>query len=348
MILVAGLSPAWQQVVLLDELHVGEVNRAREVHWCASGKVLNVGIALAHLQRTPTLEWNARNPAPRTPNASPASKQVSGVPGEVASASPESSSPQCRVLAVVGGTGGDAIRQEFDGLGIASQWIISRSPTRVCTTILDRKGRTTTELVENAGSMTPDELQAFQTAFVRDASQADVVVLTGSLPAGVPSSLYRDLTRQSRGRVIVDVQGPPLLEAIAARPFLIKPNREELGCTVGRELSSDADLHAAMLELNQRGAEWVVVTQGKHAVWASHDSTVWCIEPPFVDVVNPIGCGDCLAAGLAWGLSNGLDPPAALLRGVAAASENARQLLPGRLDGARVDDVSRRLQCQRV
>jgi len=48
-ILTAGLTPAWQQIVLLDELISGEVNRGREVHWCASGKVLNVALALHSL-----------------------------------------------------------------------------------------------------------------------------------------------------------------------------------------------------------------------------------------------------------------------------------------------------------
>ncbi len=51
MIVVAGLSPAWQQILSFDELRWGEVNRARSAHWCASGKVLNVGIALAHFAR---------------------------------------------------------------------------------------------------------------------------------------------------------------------------------------------------------------------------------------------------------------------------------------------------------
>ena len=42
MILTAGLTPAWQQVLVLDELLPGEVNRAREVHWCASGKAITL------------------------------------------------------------------------------------------------------------------------------------------------------------------------------------------------------------------------------------------------------------------------------------------------------------------
>ena len=49
MILAAGLNPAWQQIMVLDQLQEGEVNRARTVHWGASGKVLNVGVALHHL-----------------------------------------------------------------------------------------------------------------------------------------------------------------------------------------------------------------------------------------------------------------------------------------------------------
>ena len=49
MILAAGLTPAWQQILRFDSLALGEVNRAREAHWCASGKVFNVAIALAQL-----------------------------------------------------------------------------------------------------------------------------------------------------------------------------------------------------------------------------------------------------------------------------------------------------------
>ncbi len=49
MILTCGLSPAWQHIMVVDELLPGEVNRATEIHWCASGKVLNAAIAISHL-----------------------------------------------------------------------------------------------------------------------------------------------------------------------------------------------------------------------------------------------------------------------------------------------------------
>ncbi len=48
-ILSAGLTPAWQQIMIFSGFHYGEVNRACEVHWLAQGKVLNAGIAAHHL-----------------------------------------------------------------------------------------------------------------------------------------------------------------------------------------------------------------------------------------------------------------------------------------------------------
>ena len=49
MILAAGLTPAWQQILSFECLTTGQVNRARSTLWCGSGKVLNVGAALCHL-----------------------------------------------------------------------------------------------------------------------------------------------------------------------------------------------------------------------------------------------------------------------------------------------------------
>ena len=49
MILAAGLTPAWQQILAFRRFIPGEVNRAHTAAWCASGKVLNVGCALHHL-----------------------------------------------------------------------------------------------------------------------------------------------------------------------------------------------------------------------------------------------------------------------------------------------------------
>ncbi len=365
MILAAGLSPAWQQIVVLGSLAVGEVNRARDVRWCASGKVLNVGLALHCLTFSPPLSKGGQGGSPGGTRSSNLQSDPSTAPGDHGIPSSSMGEPHqpppnpplrrggtegspefasTRTLALLGGLSGDAVRREFQDFGVAARWIASRTATRVCTTVLDRGTGTTTEFVENAGAIAQNELEEFRNAYFDEAAASDIVVLTGSLPAGAPETLYRDLLERTPGRVILDTQGGPLLAALERRPFVVKPNREELGKTLGVSIETDADLHAATCELCRRGASWVVVTHGKERVWIASKSHTYSVEPPQVEVVNPIGSGDCLAAGIAVALARGDDLPDAVVNGVAAAAENVPQLFPARLDRARVEVLRARIK----
>lgn len=290
MIIAAGLSPAWQQILVFDEFQTGEVNRAQQALWCASGKVINVAIALNQLQTN------------------------------------------CQTVCLTGGDSGQAIEKEFATAGYEAAWIRSENSTRVCTTIIDQATKTTTELVENCGPASAEELAAFSNTFAEQSQNASCVVLTGSLPAQTPANYYQSLIATTNARSILDFRGPELMAALNERPFVVKPNREELAATVGHAIETDAQLLSAMRSLNEKGATWVVVTDGGKAVWATSETKAYRATPPVVEVVNPIGCGDCFTAGLALGLDENDDIQQALAWGMAAAAENLKQLLPARVD----------------
>ena len=289
MILAAGLSPAWQQIVCLPTLQHGEVNRASAVHYCASGKVLNVGIALHHLG------------------------------GESLTLSP------------VGGIPATAIQQEFAQLAAPCRWIHTAAPTRVCVTVLETSTGLSTELVENAHPLTAAEIEQYIAAYLEEVPRARAVVLTGSLPAGTPTNFYQRLLQSTPVPAVLDIRGPELLAALACKPLVVKPNREELGHTFGRPITTDADLHSALSELHRRGAQWAVVSQGGGPVCLSSADQILHFHPPRISLVNAIGSGDCLAAGLAHSLTLGHDLPTSLRFALSCASHNATQLLPARL-----------------
>ncbi len=290
MIVAAGLTPAWQQILQFDALRLGEVNRASQAHWCSSGKVFNVGIARGRL------------------------------------------GAECVAVSPVGTDVADRVRQEFAELRVEARLIEQGPTTRVCTTLLDASDGTVTELVENARPLPAEVLSAFQQEFGR-LSSAQIVVLSGSLPAETPSAFYRQLLERTSALAVLDARGEELLSALERRPFFVKPNREELVRTLGRDLEDDGALLGGMRELNERGAEWVVITEGSKAVWVSSRSEAFRLQPlKLPKVVNPIGCGDCLAAGLAWGLSLGREPLDCVRIGIASAAQNAAALLPGRLN----------------
>ncbi len=229
---------------------------------------------------------------------------------------------------------------EFAAQKIPARWIESQTPTRTCTTILDANTHQTTELVENSAAISEHDLARFREAFREEAAHADWVVLSGSLPEGVPFTFYRELMQDCRGQVILDVRGAELSAAWEQQPFLAKPNRSELARTVGHELSNEKETLTAMREFHRLGAEWVVITHGADAVLASHATGSFRLIPPKANVVNPIACGDSFAAGLAWGFSEDRDPKECLRLGVAAATDNLTQLLPARLDPDRVRKIA--------
>ena len=176
----------------------------------------------------------------------------------------------------------------------------------------------------------------FEAAFRAAAPGASAVVLTGSIPPGADPAAFAALLDATPAPAILDIRGAELTAALVRGPLVVKPNREELGHTVGQTLHDDVDLHRAMHELNERGAQWVVISAGRHTLWASSAGRLYRFEPPSVAAVNAIGSGDCLAAGIAWQVSLGADPLWAIRVGMAAASLNATLLLPGRLDPAEV------------
>jgi tagatose 6-phosphate kinase len=304
MILIAGLSPAWQQVLVVDRLLPGDLNRAREAYWCGSGKVLNAAVC-AH--------------------------QLIG-----------SQSDAVRVLSTLGGPAFEPIASEFASLDTQCTWIRTAAPTRVCTTVVEASSGLATELIENAGPINERELFEFETAFAEAVARADAVLLIGSLPKGAPTGFFRRLLAHARCPAVLDVRGPELLAALDAYPAVVKPNRQELEQSLGVPIGDDKEVQAAAAELLRRGAQGVVVTAGGGDVGVASATEFRTLRPPRVErIVNPIGCGDCLAAGITLGLGRRLDLTAAVEIGLAAAARNLRTLLPGDLDGSREQSARR-------
>jgi tagatose 6-phosphate kinase len=294
LILAAGLTPAWQQIYLLDGLYPGAVNRAREAYACASGKSVNVALALHHL------------------------------------------GTESQALVPLGGAAGESLARDLDALRVRYHRITVGSPTRVCTTLVAAEGGAATEIVENAGALTPAELAGLVRTYEELARDARFVVLSGSLTEGASATFYQDLLARTSCPAVLDARGPELLAALARKPLVVKPNRDELARTLGRSLDDDAVLERALREIGEHGAQWVVVTHGCDPVVVLGDGRLHRFWPATIEVVNPIASGDCLAAGIVWGLSEGRDVVDSIRLGLACAADNAQQLLPARLDPARI------------
>ncbi len=170
-----------------------------------------------------------------------------------------------------------------------------------------------------------------------DALEAgDGLVLAGSAPSGLPENVYAQMLERVSGKeawTVVDASGGLLREALAVKPFLIKPNLRELGELFGKELTTWEEALFYAGKLQEWGAANVLVSMGgKGAVLADALGGKHRLAAPEGKLVNAVGAGDSMVAGfLAACLGKGkkkevltrADYEQALRLGVAAGSASA-------------------------
>ncbi|MFB9966914.1 1-phosphofructokinase family hexose kinase [Sinosporangium siamense] len=166
-------------------------------------------------------------------------------------------------------------------------------------------------------------------------SHARVLVLSGSLPPGVPGDAYAVLTRMARqagALVVLDAGGEALRAALPERPDVVKPNAVELAAAIGLQRSAeqspgDGWLAEAVHRVRAEGARCVIASDGPRGLWAATSAGLWRATPPQVDSGNPTGAGDAVVAVLALGLSgrwHGCRTPEALAEGRHDAADGSQ------------------------
>lgn len=208
------------------------------------------------------------------------------------------------VLGLTGGATGDAVRTDLDVSGLAHDLVPCAGETRRTVTLV--AGGEATVLAEPGPVVTADEWAALE-ARVPD---ADMVVVSGSLPPGVPPEAVARLAARDVP-VIVDTSGEALRRA-APYAWAVKPNAEELAEVAGTD---DPVAGARLL-----GARTAVVSLGAGGLLAVIGEEVHRVAPPKVVTGNPTGAGDAVVAALAAGAGA---PWPELLRDAAALSAAA-------------------------
>lgn len=155
----------------------------------------------------------------------------------------------------------------------------------------------------------------------------DVLVLAGSIPAGMPESMYRDIMDCLKDRdlkIAVDATKDLLMNVLPFHPFVIKPNNHELGEIFGVAIESKEQAVVYAKKLQEQGARNVIVSMaGEGAVFAGEDGSVYQSEAPKGKVINSVGAGDSMVAGFLAGYLGTGDYSEAFKLGVCTGSASA-------------------------
>jgi 1-phosphofructokinase family hexose kinase len=178
-------------------------------------------------------------------------------------------------------------------------------PIRTCWAIRDAAARVT-ELLEPGPRVSNDHAAMLAATFMRTAAEARYVVLSGSLPEGMPQDTYaRLITALGSDRLLLDASGSTLGASLASAPLVVKPNRQEAAQIVGFPIESTEAAIRAAVRIASRGPRIVLLSLGAEGAVVYKDGRAWIVHAPPIEARNPVGAGDCLLAGFAVALHRG-------------------------------------------
>lgn len=236
----------------------------------------------------------------------------------------DGASAHCLALYLAGGVAGDLLEQLLAAERVDCRRLHIAGETRENFSVKERSTGREFRFVLPGAPVTAAEWANALDAFEALMPAPRYLVLSGSLPPGVPAPAYAELAQRANARgtrVVLDTSGPPLALALEAGVYLVKPSLGELAELAGRPLADEAAQIAAALEIvAQRRAEIVALTLGEHGALLLSSQERIRVKALPVSVSSAIGAGDSFLAGLVVALRRGEKLAAAARLAQAAAS----------------------------
>lgn len=250
------------------------------------------------------------------------------------------------VTGLMGGATGELIQDGLRRAGLRDELVPMWSESRRTVTIVSRAEGDATVFNTPGAEVGPAVWAGFTARFAELAREATVVVLSGSLPPGLPADAYATLVRlssQAGTATVLDTSGSALLAALPAGPTLIKPNAAEL-----TEATGEQDVAAAAESLRRLGARTVVASRGTDGLYVATPRGTWQAAPPRPVSGNPTGAGDACVAALAAGLHYGTPWQQILAEAVALSAAAVACPTAGQVDKAVYEEFRTTVSVERT
>lgn len=309
MILAITMNPAIDKIYFVDNYQLGQVHRPTSTIASPGGKGLNVA-------------------------------RVARLMGENVTAS-----------GPLGGGNGAFIRENIKSLGIVDGFSDISGETRICINVTDPIKGTFTEVLESGPVITEEEVSRYLKVFSHLVSHVDVVTISGSLPRGIQDNFYQiliEIANREGKKVLLDTSGTAFLKGLEAKPYIIKPNEDEIKSAYSGPIKTEEDLVQAVLYFKHMGIACPIISRGKAGALAGLKDGVYQVTHPVVKVVNTVGSGDSFIAGCAISISRGYSEVDMLMMGAACGTANTQYRQTGYVEKEKVEAFLREIKIKKI
>lgn len=194
-------------------------------------------------------------------------------------------------VAVLGGFTGDYIYKELSKICCIKPVFVDED-TRL--NVFINQGDHEYKIVSK-GAFVSDEKQDEVLKTLKEANDLELLVVSGSLPPGINESFFFEIIDVCKNKgidFVFDISSPVLKDILPYKPYLIKPNDDELKEIFGLKLEDEKDIINALITINKMGAQNIMLTLGDKGMYVFHSNKIYFANAVNVKLVSSACAGD--------------------------------------------------------
>lgn len=288
MIYTVTFNPAIDYIAEVNDLKMNEINRATSEKILAGGKGINVSVVLKNL----------------------------GI--------------DSIALGFIAGFTGQEIKRKVEEFGIKTDFVyipdkFSRINVKLQSSVA---GVMSGETAINGDGPKISEKEITELMEkIEKLKKEDFLVLAGSVSRNMKEDIYEKIctkVKEKGAKIVADATGKLLVNVLKHKPFLIKPNKEELEEIFEDKIETNEEIILYAKKLQEMGAENVLISMDQDgAILVTKDKKILHSKAPKGKLVNSVGAGDSMVAGFLTGYISYDDYEKAFKMGIAAGSASA-------------------------
>ena len=179
----------------------------------------------------------------------------------------------------------------------------------------------------NEGSFIPSDKQFELLNYIKELDDCECLIVSGSLPKNIEYGYYKkisEICKDKNIKLIVDISSKELSDILVDKPFLIKPNDEEVKAIFDFDIKSEEDILNILRELHKRGAQNIILSLGERGMYFFNGINIYYAGAKKIKLLSSACAGDsALASFLSVWLLNESDLEFALKRASAVGASVA-------------------------
>ena len=227
-------------------------------------------------------------------------------------------------LGFIAGFTGEELKRNIEQRGIKTDFIkVKKGITRINVKISSKEE---TALNGNGPDIATEDINELLEK-IEQINSKDTVILAGNIPKCINNDIYEIICKKlecKKVRFVVDATKELLMNVLKYKPFLIKPNKEELEETFKEKIETKENIIVHAKKLQEMGAQNVLISLGgEGAILVTKENKEYFLNAPKGKVLNTVGAGDSMVAGFIAGYEKSGEFEYAFKMGVATGSASA-------------------------